>query len=307
MIKNITLAYFSGTGCTKAVCDCFEHKLQEQGIQVTKINISEENFPIYCKMDILIVFFPVYALRMPDIVEKWMKNLPEVNNKSAVIISVSGGGEISPNTACREKCKHLLKKKGYYVTYEKMLVMPSNFAIQADKELNLALVRIMPERVSQIIQDVLAGNENITHPKLLDMILAAFSIAEHIGAKFFGAFIHATENCSGCALCVSQCPKKNIRMKDGKPKFGFRCSWCMKCIYACPCKALSPKVLKFTVLKGGFDLKKMCREAEKNSNTKYKFDRNILWQGAIDYVQDSTYVKGSASGQRSQMGAKNEL
>lgn len=294
MIKKVTLAYFSGTGCTKAVCDCFEQKLQEQGIKVTKINIAEGNLPKNSEMDLLIVFFPVYALRLPDIVQKWIEDLSEVNNTSAVIISVSGGGEISPNTACREKCKRLLKKKGYHVIYEKMIVMPSNFAIQADEKLNLALIRIMPERVSQIIQDVLAGNKNITHPKLLDKLLAAFSIAEHIGAKLFGASIHASESCSGCALCVRECPKKNIRMKNGKPTFGFHCLWCMKCIYACPCKALSPRLLKFTVLKVGFDLKKMNRKAEQNSDINYKFARNILWQGAIDYIQDSTYVKGSS-------------
>ncbi len=287
MIKKVTLAFFSGTGGTKAVCDCFAHELEKQEIEVTNITIPKGSLPINGRTDLLIVFFPVYAFRMPDLVEKWVKKLTEVNNTPAVVISVSGGGEVSPNTACREKCKRILKKKGYRVIYEKMFVMPSNFAIQADEKLNLALIRIMPQRVRHIIRDVFEGNEHLTHPKLLDRILSVVSIAEHTGAKFFGAFIKASDKCNGCALCVRECPKNNIRMKNGKPKFGFQCLWCMKCIYACPCKALTPGILKSVVLKDGFDIRNMCRKAEQHPDFEDTFEPDSVWQGAIDYIQNS--------------------
>jgi len=283
--KKLILAYFSGTGCTKAVCDCFEEQLLNVGIDCTKINM------VTCKQldveeaDILIIFSPVYAFRLASITEKWVKYLPRVQNKSAIIISVSGGGEVSPNTACRVQCKRLLKRKGYKLLYEKMIVMPSNFAIQAEQNLNLDLLRILPYKVNNIILDILSGKERITSPKFQDRFFAVIGKAEHLGARFFGASIRATQNCNKCGLCIRNCPQKNIKMVNGLPKFGFHCMWCLKCIYNCPCKALLPGILKFSVLKSGFDLKKMNEKSkEKPGDLEYRHYKNILWQGTIDYL-----------------------
>ena len=60
-------------------------------------------------------------------------------------------GHVSPNTACRVFCKRLLKRKGYHLVYEKMLVMPSNFATQANQQLNHNLIRILPQKTKKII------------------------------------------------------------------------------------------------------------------------------------------------------------
>lgn len=286
-IKTITLAYFSGTGCTQTVVDCFECQLVELGLLVNKINVATPSNYDEKSTDLLLLFSPVYAFRLSPIIEKWTKNLPETHGTYAAIISVSGGGEISPNTACRTRCKQLLHKKNYNLIYEKMLVMPSNFAIQADQQLNFDLIRVLPQKVKQIISDILSGKKNITRPKLQDRFLFKLGKAEHFGASLFGATLHATNTCNQCGLCIRNCPKHNIRMVNKRLKFGFGCIWCMKCIYSCPRKALSPRVLKFTVLKDGFDMKKMVKIANQNDNSKKpKYSQNILWQGVIDYLDE---------------------
>lgn len=285
VFKKIVLAYFSGTGGTKVVCDCFEEQLLELGTNVTKVNMATCKQMDVKNCDLHIIFSPVYAFRLSPIVETWVKNLPEGKKRSAVIISVSGGGEVSPNTACRNYCKKVLKTKGYNLIYEKMLVMPSNFAIQAEEDLNFGLLEVLPFKVKYIIQEILSGKKRITTPKLQDRFLSVLGKAEHVGARFFGASIHASHKCNKCGLCVRNCPQKNIRMSNGVPKFGFRCIWCMKCIYNCPCKALSPRILKFSVLKSGFNIKKMSESAKKESNKKeYVCSKNVLWQGVIDYL-----------------------
>lgn len=285
--KRVMLAYFSGTGCTKAVCDCFEEQLTTLGAEVTKVNMPACEKLDAQKTDLLIIFSPVYAFRLAPIAETWVNNLQRVKNTSAVIISVSGGGEISPNTACRVRCKQILKRKGYHLIYEKMIVMPSNFAIQAEQELNFALLTALPEKVGYIIQDILSGKKRITSPKLQDKIMAVMGKGEHLGARFFGASIRASQTCNKCGLCIRDCPQKNIRMANETPKFGFHCMWCLKCIYNCPCNALAPKILKFSVLKGGFNIRKMSERAKKESikieNIQYK---SSLWQGVMDYLQN---------------------
>lgn len=291
MIKTTTLAYFSGTGCTETVVNCFESQLIKQGINVNKINIATYNFYDTISSDLLIIFSPVYAFRLASIVEDWVKSLPKANKTYATIISVSGGGEISPNTACRVRCKSLLAKKNYNLIYEKMLIMPSNFALQAKEQLNLNLITVLPKKVNKIITDILSLEINITEPKLQDRFFRLLGNAEHLGSRLFGVSIHSSKACNQCGLCIRNCPKRNIQIKNGVPKFGFNCLWCMKCIYACPRMALSPRIMKFTVLKNGFDIKKMYEISIRNDNDmEYITTHNILWQGVIDYLNQD-YVK----------------
>lgn len=286
-IKTVTLAYFSGTGCTQAVVDCFEKQLINYKLQVNKLNIAVDDSYIATRTDLLIILSPVYAFRLSSIIEKWTKNLPEVKETYAAIISVSGGGEISPNTACRMNCKRFLKRKNYDLIYEKMLVMPSNFAVQAEKQLNLDLIHILPQKVNKIITDIMSGKKNILRPKLQDRIFAFLGKGEHFGAGLFAVFIYASDSCNKCGLCVRNCPKNNIRMKNGMPKFGVHCLWCMKCIYSCPRKALRPRIFKFSVLKKGFNIKQMIKEASQEScNQEHGYSKNILWQGVIDYLKE---------------------
>ncbi len=285
-IKTVTLAYFSGTGGTQAVADCFEKQLTEQKLQVNKINIGVDNGYAATAADLLMILSPVYAFRLASIMENWAKNLPDAKGTYAAIISVSGGGEISPNTACRMSCKRSLKRHGYDLIYEKMIMMPSNFTIQAEQRLNFDLLHVLPQKVGAIITDIMAGNRLILEPQFQDRLLSVLGKAEHFGARFYGWFIHASKSCNQCGKCVRNCPKKNIKMKNGKPKFGFRCIWCMKCIYSCPCKALSPRILKFTVLKDGFDINQMIENGSKTiDNSERSNTYGGLWQGANDYLQ----------------------
>lgn len=284
--KTILLAYFSGTGCTEEVCNCFADQLSKINIDTEKLNIATSNPSDIGETDLLIILSPVYGSRLASITEKWVNQLPTIKKVPTVLISVSAGGEVSPNTACRVKCKKILKRKGYDVIYEKMTVMPSNFAMQAEERLNVDLIKVLPFKVDKIIQDILSKKKRVSHPKLQDRVIATMAIGEHLGARFFGATIKVSQECSKCGICAHNYPQKNIEMINGKPKFGFRCIWCLKCIYNCPCKALAPRILKFSVLKNGFDVKKIIETAKTDRcKTENKYDKNYLWQGAIDYLK----------------------
>ncbi len=112
-------------------------------------------------------------------------------------------------------------------------------------------------------------------------------MGEHVGARFFGLLIRTSTDCTKCKICVNNCPRKNIKLVNSNLKFGFKCIWCLKCIYNCPTKALSPGILKFTVLKNGFDLKNTIALSKLNSfNPDKKYKDNALWQGAINYLRD---------------------
>ncbi|MBP1737395.1 MAG: Ferredoxin [Oscillospiraceae bacterium] len=288
-IKSVTLAYFSGTGGTKAIVSCFQTLFTKLGITVNIAEISVDNLRHEAPpSELLLVFSPVYAFRLASIVERWIKKLPQTQNTLAAVISVSGGGEISPNTACRVHCKRLLTKKGYHLIYETMLVMPSNFAVQAERQLNLQLIHVMPQKAARIVTEILSGNINLTKPRHPDRFFAFMGNAEHFGAKMFGLFIRASEGCTQCGLCAQQCPMKNIQTQNGIPRFGFHCIWCLKCIYGCPHNALRPGILKFSVLKTGYHLTEMSEQAKSLCDMDDTPSKSILWQGVIDYLQQGS-------------------
>lgn len=284
--KTAILAYFSGTGGTETIVAYFETLLTKAGVKVSRMNIP------YCTTyhneitsDLIIIFSPVYAFRLASIVERWTRNLPKAKDTLAAIISVSGGGEISPNTACRLRCKRLLIKKGYRLVYEKMLVMPSNFAVQAESQLNLRLINAMPKKAEQIVTEILSEQLHLTTPLPWDRIFTFIGLAEHFGAKVFGFSLHASKACTRCGLCGKKCPVKNIVFHNGVPDFGFHCIWCLKCIYCCPTNAIVPRILRFSVLKSGYNIEEMRKQMNSELDMQYKFTKSILWKGVIDYLK----------------------
>jgi ferredoxin/flavodoxin len=285
--NTVTLLYFSGTGSTEHASNCMERQLTERGINVHKKNMANISPSSVEASDLLIVLSPVYAFRLAELTESFLKKLPNGKQSRAAVLSVSGGGEVSPNTACRVPAKGYLTKRGYDVVYENMLVMPSNFATQAEPHLNLALLTVLPERLETIINDLLEGKKRLTVPKTKDRLITAFGVAEHLGGNLFGKNLYATSDCNQCGLCVKNCPKKNIKMVNGRPKFGWRCMWCLKCVYACNRRAILPGIMKSIILKDGYDIRAMSRLAAKESRQEeYKSKSGDPWEGVMKYLNE---------------------
>lgn len=284
--KKITLAYFSGTGCTKEVCLCFAQQLAKKGLESKTVSLENHN-PGNLKLpDLLVIFSPVYAFRLASITEKWVKGLPKSSRTMVVIVPVSGGGDISPNTACTIFTRRMLKKKGYHLIYEKMIVMPSNFGTNAGDEINQQLLRILPEKTKEMIEEILNGEHHFLMAKPQDRFLAKLGKGEHLGARLFGASIHPSSQCTHCGKCSQKCPTRNIKMDQGIPKFGFRCIFCLRCIYSCPVHVLKPGILTSAVLKDGFHVQKYKKqESDEMSPKQAEFHLKGAWKGISDYLQ----------------------
>ena len=205
--------------------------------------------------DQLILLFPVFSFDAPQIIYNWCKKLPEGNNKPTAIISVSAGGELPVNNACRTGIMRILGKKGYLVSYEAMLQMPSNMLVETPEKLALNLIRELPEKIESIVNDILSGKEKHRKPELSGSILAFLSIFEKISIWQFGKSLKTNSNCSKCGLCINNCPKNNIAGDNNKIKFKYGCEGCFKCIYACPNNAIYSKIFSFLVLKNGYSIK----------------------------------------------------
>jgi len=251
------LVYFTGTGGTRRVAESFAIELNERGVSVRIHEISSQNSYAYQSTDLLIILYPVYALNAPKPIYDFIRNLPLAKGIPSAVISVSGGGELTPNTACRLHSIKRLEKKGYRVIYESMIVMPSNFLLPTPDELAIQLLNILPSKVEHIIQNITAGVIRRTHPNLINRMLSNFGELEKsriVGSTIFAKHIKVNKDCNGCGLCCKACPAANIVIRNKVPVFGNKCTLCLRCIYDCPKNALKAGFGKFIVLKQGYNL-----------------------------------------------------
>jgi ferredoxin len=292
--KTIRIVYFSGTGGTKIAAEKLAESFTGFGVTVIQQELNaQEQQDRQTKEDLLIVLYPVYALNAPEPVYKYINNHDVAENIPAAIISISGGGEVTPNKACRRRVIKLLENKGYRVVYEKMLIMPSNIFTATPLNASVRLLKVLPVKASQIAGDLLGGVVCRTRPGLINTALSAFGELEKIGARQFGRHIASSADCTGCGICAAHCPVGNIRMAGGRPVYGGKCITCMKCLYGCPQKALKPGFGKFFMVKEGYNLADIVRAAADGTGCgadQAQYDareiKGISWAGVRRYLEE---------------------
>ncbi len=286
--KSVNIVYFTGTGGTGYIAGCFEESFKRHSILTYKTVLNSRDENTTYDADMLVILFPVYAMNAPQPIYEWIKSTQKVNGKPAVVISVSGGGEVTPNIACRVDTVKKLENKGYKVVYEKMLVMPSNWIVPVKDEIAIMLLRAATIRVEKIVQEIMSGTENRTRPKTIDRLLSILGRLEKKATKYFGKGIKVKDSCSGCGWSAKNCPRCNITMNAGNPSFSNKCVLCLRCLYGCPQKALEPGFIKFVVIKEGYDINAILwkmNDANEINIDDY-LEKGWLWDGVRSYLME---------------------
>lgn len=297
-MDNILVVYFTGTGSSKLVADAIEKKLVEKNVRVESHRLMEKSKAMLVDkadgFDALILVYAVHAFNAPDMVYQWLNALKPTTQKKAMVISVSGGGDMISNTACRLPAKKRLKAKGYDVITEGMVTMPNNWMSATPEDISKTLVSVMPKKVERWVEAFL---ENQAVPylstKAIDRLITRLGRFEVKGARVFGQNIKSNESCNGCGWCEKNCPASNIVMlqesieKTPIPVFSNACEFCLGCIYGCPQNALVPMKMKFAVIKTGYPIKTYAKPLEtpltdEELKTKLK---GFSWKGIRTYLE----------------------
>lgn len=286
-METVHLVYFSGTGGTARVAAALEQAFLGRGLAVTKTELDAKPHP-QVEADLTVLAYPVYACNAPLPVDEWIERAPSISGALAAVVSVSGGGEMTPNTACRVDVIRRLTRKGYRVVGEDMFVMPANVFVAYGDALSAMLFRAAKIRAERFADGILSGAGKRSKPHLPDRLFAKLFTVEKKRSGLFGRKLRASDVCTGCGWCASNCPRRNIEMKDGKPTFGDRCVICLRCVYGCPKNAIQPGVGRFFVLKKGLDLDAV--EERTKHMTEFppasKVAKGLVYKGVRRYLKE---------------------
>jgi len=259
MTKSIGLFYFSGTGNTQVVAELLAEAFKQHGAQVETVRIEHV---LQGKVqfdpdayDLIGIGHPIQGFDAPRIVYDFVDALPPVESKRAFILK-SAADFISVNNGASKTAIKRLRRKGYDVFYDRIVCMPSNWAMKYDDTFSKQLCHVAIAKAEHMAGEVLAGQERkLGINSLIRWIAKLTSRGEDLGARFFGKMLTVSRACITCGRCIDNCPTKNIRRENDKIMFGYNCVFCMRCIYACPQQAIVPRFAKFCVLKDGYDIR----------------------------------------------------
>jgi len=283
-LSKYQIVYFSGTGCTALVAGRFDKTIEDLGFETCVERITAGSGKDTGSFDKLVLLYPIHAFNAPEPVEEWIQSIDNQEGAKAAVISVSGGGDMIPNTASRVRVIKMLEEKGCDVFYENDVIMLSNISVATPEPMAIKLIQVLPEKVGAIVGDILSGKRRRTTPFIFDRLFSIAGRLERRGAKSFGKAIRVSDECDSCGLCAEQCTSENISMSEGRPIFSDKCNLCLGCFYACPKGALSPGKAKALVL-NEFDLK----DIEKKAGESERVSADLIkggpaWNGVKKYL-----------------------
>jgi flavodoxin/ferredoxin len=258
-IRTLGLFYFSGTGNTEIVAERIESAFRSQGVDVERIRIEDVlkgqvqvNTGAF---DVIGIGHPVYGFDAPRIIDDFVHKLPPGKGTRTFVFKTAGDLSWLNNGASKAAIRSL-ERKGYSVFYERLICMPSNWAMRYADELSKQLCEAVGVKAEHTCAEILAGKErHIKATALFSVIVRWSHWGEELGACLFGKGLRVSRTCINCGTCIANCPTDNIHRHETGIQFGGNCLWCMRCIYACTRHAISPRFGRFCVLKGGYDIK----------------------------------------------------
>ena len=267
-MKNIRIDYYTGTGGSELVAKLLADKLKSKNIniEINRIYRDSINKVEKLNIDYYILIFSVHSFNAPQPIYEWVAHL-EGNYCKTAVISVSGGGNVITNSACRCKTVKLLKKSNFGVVYEEMVRMPNNWVKTPEKKKYTRILSKLPKKIEEISQTIISEKRRKKVIYWIDYLISALGEAEKKGTRKFGEGIKVSDTCTGCGLCSRNCCSSNIQMESQtgvhiKPKFGNRCDMCFGCVYNCPQNALQPTWGAFQIDKNGYNLRLMYQNMQ---------------------------------------------
>ncbi len=243
---KILVYYFTGSGNTERVLRKFESEFKQKGYDVDFVKIENQVYKTKNKIDVnhddydlIGIGYPIHAFNAPQIMYDWVKTLTPLTNVKRTFIINTSAEPLLVNHASSIKFSKKLKKKGFDVQNEYHYVMPYDMIYRHKQQMAFKMWDTAQKLIPIDAQTILDGKSEM-YKQIKGAAFYAWALRiEHFGSKFNGLFYSVNKKkCINCHKCVNNCPIENIKLKDGKIKFGAKCAMCQRCTYFCPTDAI---------------------------------------------------------------------
>ena len=282
-MTKIVFYVFSGTGNTvKVVKECAE-QCEKAGAEITVCRLKKgKEAPHISDFDTAVFAYPVHGFNAPKPVLDFMKSLPELNGKKVYFLMTSGE-PLKLNDAAAVRPWAAVTKKGGEPAGAFRLVMPYNIIFRHSDEMASLMWQTAVKRIVPIANAIVNGEKSEFKVGLGKRFVSRIISIEHPAFPIIGRGFKVSKDCGGCGKCVVLCPQANIRMKDGRPKFGKECVGCMACSFGCPVDAVRTGMLNGWRVNGAYDFsatpateKEICKFLKKTYIRYFQEDETVL-------------------------------
>jgi len=257
--KKILIAYHSGSGSTRVICEVLKEKLTTD-FNVELHNIYEFDKALLSTFDFIIIGFPTYHCKPSESIIEFVESLsPLKAAKNAIVLSTYG---LYSGNSTRILVRELLKKNIITVNHlgirgpasDGVLMMPPWISFMFNYErFSLTKIKYTVDIVKKFIQ-IIPLQENVKIP-LYKWYVPLNNIARFFGERSYENLkmcISADPDiCSNCGLCIRNCGRKcwtsngsenaveHKSSTKGPPSFNHQnCEFCLKCVHNCPVRAI---------------------------------------------------------------------
>jgi Pyruvate/2-oxoacid:ferredoxin oxidoreductase delta subunit len=244
---KLLLWYYSGAGNTEFIARRLSERLAEQAFEVTTRRITVQTIKSAGQDDsLLVIGFPVYDLKPPDLVRALINSLRPGQRPVAWFCTKA---LLSADSI--RSLMDLAQNKGFFTiaTAEYMMPATDMLAVAAKKgSLTEKIIKFFHSRhldkKLDVFTSMIIQQNPVKFPKRKWYLPLERVIPNSIKQSFHGQYIkfrpllHSIpERCEECMQCVKACPRENIRF-EGTIKFGSTCDFCLRCFHHCPTESI---------------------------------------------------------------------
>lgn len=266
--RSLALYVFTGTGNTRYVADLLVRELEGLGQRVAARVIDRDLIraaaldPDPRGVDAIGLAYPVHAWNAPRMVFEFIERLPSLEGeggKPAFLLRTAGDPLL--NGGATAMVRERLLASGYAVLRDDLAIMPANVLLRYDERLVKQLLIAAECVAHRAAAGIVATQVSLPRETLATRVVSRlFSGAEARGARWFGRHHRVSSACTACGVCARECPTGNVRLDEGRLRFGWECTLCLHCFYVCPEAALTPILGRRLLIDDWYDLGAIARD-----------------------------------------------